>query len=109
MDPSGLAFRKPKDRLCRGPASAGCHRQGAFIVNNNESTMPHVPGGPAAMRERGVLQIGIASVARMARDMSLSRKRPALRAPGAIPTLDFLLHHLGAVVKKTGVKSKDWT
>src|SRR6266404_5591923 len=37
--------------------------------------------------------------------MSLSCKRPALWAPGALPTVDFLLHHLGAVVKKMGVKS----
>src|SRR6267378_6027210 len=29
-------------------------------------------------------------------------------APGAIPTLDFLLHRFGAAVKKTAVKSLDW-
>jgi len=28
--------------------------------------------------------------------------------PGAIPTVDFLLYHLGAVVKKMGVKTHDW-
>ena len=42
---------------------------------------------------------------RHARDMSLSCKRPGRWAPGAIPTVDFLLYGLGAVVKKTGVKS----
>jgi hypothetical protein len=29
--------------------------------------------------------------------------------PGAIPTVDFILHHVGAIVKKMGVKNKDWT
>ncbi|MCU1275277.1 MAG: hypothetical protein JWO48_2708 [Bryobacterales bacterium] len=29
------------------------------------------------------------------------------RAPGAIPTVDFLLHHLVALVKKVAVKSHD--
>jgi hypothetical protein len=48
-----------------------------FVVNNNESTRP------------------------------LSCKRPALWAPGAIPTVDFLLHHFGATVKKTAVKNND--
>src|SRR5467141_2995327 len=38
-------------------------------------------------------------------DVSLSCKRPALWAPGALPTVDFLLHYLGAVVNKMGVKS----
>jgi len=28
--------------------------------------------------------------------------------PGAIPTVDFLLHQFGALVKKTAVKSLDW-
>jgi hypothetical protein len=41
----------------------------------------------------------------MARGMPLSCKRPTVWAPGAIPTVDFLLHHLGAMVKKMGVKS----
>jgi hypothetical protein len=40
--------------------------------------------------------------------MALSCKRPVLWAPGAIPTVDFLLHHPRAFVKKTGVKSLDW-
>jgi hypothetical protein len=29
-------------------------------------------------------------------------------APGAIPTVEFILHDPGAVVKKVGVKSYDW-
>jgi hypothetical protein len=41
--------------------------------------------------------------------MALSCKRPARWGPGANPTVDFLLHHLGVVVKKMGVKSLDWT
>jgi hypothetical protein len=32
---------------------------------------------------------------------------PAWWAPGAIPTVDFLLYHIVAVVKKTAVKSHD--
>jgi hypothetical protein len=43
----------------------------------------------------------------MARDMSLSCNGPTLWAPGAIPTVDFLLYGFGAVVKKMGVKSHD--
>src|SRR3979411_1092733 len=39
----------------------------------------------------------------------LSCKRPARWAPGAIPTVDFLLYRFGAAVKKMGVKNKDWT
>src|ERR1700688_457097 len=39
--------------------------------------------------------------------MPLSCKRPARWAPGAIPTLDFILYHPGAVVKKVDVKSND--
>jgi hypothetical protein len=34
-------------------------------------------------------------------------ERRVLGAPGAIPTVDFLLYHPGAVVKKMGVKSHD--
>ena len=41
----------------------------------------------------------------MARDMSLSCNGPVLREPGAIPTVDFLLYRLAAVVKKMSVKS----
>jgi hypothetical protein len=41
------------------------------------------------------------------RDGAGKCKRPALWVPGAIPTVDFLLHHFGAVVKKVGVKSQD--
>ena len=41
--------------------------------------------------------------------MSLSCKRPALWAPGAIPTVNFLLHHFAVVVKKVDVKSHDRT
>src|SRR5712671_1619753 len=44
----------------------------------------------------------------MARDMPLSCNGPARRAPGAIPTVDFLLYRFGAVVKKMAVKSHDW-
>ena len=39
--------------------------------------------------------------------MRPSCKGPALWAPGAIPTVDFLLYGFGAVVKKMGVKSHD--
>ncbi|HZE46777.1 MAG TPA: hypothetical protein VE087_07860, partial [Xanthobacteraceae bacterium] len=39
----------------------------------------------------------------LARDMSLSFKGPAVWAPGAIPTVDFLLYRFGAIVKKMGV------
>jgi hypothetical protein len=35
-------------------------------------------------------------------------RRPALWAPGAIPTVEFILHHLGADVKKMAVKSNVW-
>jgi hypothetical protein len=42
-----------------------------------------------------------------ARGMSPSCKGPAASAPGAIPTVDFLLHRFGAVVKKMGVKTHD--
>jgi hypothetical protein len=42
-----------------------------------------------------------------ARDMRLSCNGPAMWAPGAIPTVDFLLYRFGAVVKKMGVKSHD--
>jgi len=48
-----------------------------FVVNNNESARP------------------------------LSCKRPRGFPAGAIPTVDFLLHHLAAVVKKTAVKTHD--
>jgi hypothetical protein len=44
----------------------------------------------------------------MARGMPLSCKRPALWVPGAIPTVDFLLHHFAWVVKKVDVKNQDW-
>jgi len=44
----------------------------------------------------------------MVRDMPLSCNGPALRAPGAIPTVDFLLPPRGAAVKKMAVKSHDW-
>ncbi len=40
--------------------------------------------------------------------MSLSCKGPALWAPGAIRTVDFLLYRFGAIVKKMGVKTHDW-
>src|SRR5712671_4502361 len=40
-------------------------------------------------------------------DIPLSCKRPALWEPGAIPTVDFLLHHCAASVKKMGVKTHD--
>ena len=33
---------------------------------------------------------------------------PGPWAPGAIPTIDFLLYRFGAVVKKLAVKSQDW-
>src|SRR6202040_2978137 len=49
--------------------------------------------------------MGLLSCATLARDMSFSCKRPALGAPGAIPTVDFLLYLPGAVVKKMAVKS----
>jgi hypothetical protein len=45
----------------------------------------------------------------MARDMPLSCKRPAPWGPGAISTVDFLLHHFALVVKKMGVKTLDET
>jgi hypothetical protein len=32
-----------------------------------------------------------------------------LWAPGAIPTVDFILPYCGRAVKKMGVKNKDWT
>src|SRR4030081_4066935 len=44
----------------------------------------------------------------MARHMRPSCKGPALWAPGAIPTVDFLLYRFGAIVKKMGVKTHDW-
>jgi hypothetical protein len=34
---------------------------------------------------------------------------PDAMTPGAIPTVDFLLHHLSAVVKKMRVKSQHCT
>src|SRR5258706_15873829 len=43
----------------------------------------------------------------MARNMSLSAMARH-GAPGAIPTVDFLLYRFGAVVKKMAVKSHDW-
>ena len=43
----------------------------------------------------------------VARHMRPSCKGPTLWAPGAIPTVDFLLYGFGAVVKKMGVKSHD--
>src|SRR5712671_4670270 len=44
----------------------------------------------------------------MARDISLSAMARH-GAPGAIPTVDFLLYCFGAVVKKMAVKSHDWS
>ena len=41
-----------------------------------------------------------------ARHIALMRT-PGPWAPGAIPTVDFLLYGFGAVVKKMGVKSHD--
>ena len=68
--------------------------------------------GPAALPTKGpheAAHVFALMCDAMARDMPLSCKRLALWAPGAIPTADFLLYHLGAVVKKMGVKSQDWT
>ncbi|HEY4747626.1 MAG TPA: hypothetical protein VIH38_08670, partial [Steroidobacteraceae bacterium] len=36
-----------------------------------------------------------------------NEKRPRGFPAGAIPTVDFLLHHLAAAVKKTAVKTHD--
>jgi hypothetical protein len=62
-------------RLRRAPQDEDDVWDGRFVVNNNESTRP------------------------------LSCKRPALWAPGAIPTVDFLLAHFRAFAKKVPVKS----
>jgi hypothetical protein len=35
------------------------------------------------------------------------KQGPAFAGPDAIPTVDFLLHHPGVVVKKMGVKSQE--
>jgi hypothetical protein len=96
----------------------GCthvHPSGGFPVNNRESTGPSSQR-LAALRERGQAVLQTKRAARggpcvcvhfraIARDMPLSCKRPTAGGPGAIPTVDFLLHPLGAIVKKRGVKS----
>src|SRR6266404_3394960 len=79
--PSAFALRATADKSRRrcAPSSGRGRGRGmaGFVVNNNESTRP------------------------------LSCKRPTLSAPGAIPTVDFLLHHPAAAVKKVAVKTHD--
>src|SRR5258705_6611501 len=108
----GFATLNPSALLRADPRRHASRRQGGFLVNNNESTSRKPWQGPASMQERGPAVLptkGPPEAAHvfslicdaMARDMPLSYKRPTLWAPGAIPTMDFLLHHVAVVVKKT--------
>src|SRR5712672_1668825 len=77
-----------------------------FVVNNNESTR-RVPA-----HRRVVARISLRSIRATTRWRKTCRSHANARrfaAPGAIPTLDFLLYGFGAAVKKVGVKIKDWT
>src|ERR1700675_1824748 len=56
---------------------------------------------PAVAREASEGAGAPSGLRREVRDISLSCNRPLLWAAGAIPTLDFILCHLGAAVKKS--------
>ena len=87
---------------------------GGFPVNNRESAGALPPGRPAPW-QRALLQMKraaprrpvwwLSSAARWRETCRSHANARRFRAPGTIPTVDFLLHHLGAVVKKTSVKS----
>jgi hypothetical protein len=91
-------------------------RCGGLPVNTRESTGRMSRGamwerGPAVLQTKGppeaarVLAFVYDATTRRREtwrspDMALSCKRPAQWVPDAIPTMDVLLHHLDAVVKK---------
>ena len=104
----GLRFRVSRHGGRPGPIP--CKQQGIYraLLRTGSHAGTRSGGSPTETdrprRPRGTLL----SCDVMARDISLACKRPALRAPGAIPTVEFLLSDFPTAIKKVAVKSHVW-
>src|SRR4030081_3396868 len=83
--------------------------RGKFVVNNNESTRPM----PGVHRCGGTRRTNAPGSNAPVTGHPRNAKRPRGFPAGAIRTVDFLLHHGAAIVKKMAVKTHDrradWT
>jgi hypothetical protein len=111
------AARRPQEPFLAFVSHFRGALRGGFPANNRESAGPSSPLDCTLVttqpdhspknKGRARRPMDVFSFATV-RDMSLSYKHPALWAPGAMPTVDFLLSHFRNSAKNDAVKSHVW-